>query len=564
MIGVIILAHNHLDRVALLARHLAEEGCAVVLHVDKSAKDGALEELKTALADVKGIEYAPRLKCEWGRFSLVEAALGASKRMLDAFPDVQHVALISGSCLPVRPVAELKNMLAENPDTDFIESVLVEQDGWVRDGLSAERFTLFFPFSWQRHRWLFDKFVDLQRWLKVKRKMPEGLTPHIGLQWWCLSRKTLAKILEDPALQSYKRFFKLTWIPDESFFQTIARKHCSKLVSTPLTFVTFDAQGKPFTFYDDHMDLLRQAEQFFVRKIWPGADGLYRTFLSSQSDVPAPSERSSEPMLKAITRAVNLRSRGRAGLINQNRFTSRWYEPVFATARPYYVFDGFDRVFPNFLAGMRESEGIEMHGFLYGPERAEFVNGADVFAGNLISSAAHRDYRPDQFLVNLIWGRRQNLQGFLYDLGPSVRLKRHLLRDPNAQIIRLEDAWMIDAFLRAEGDANREALLFGLCEKESNEIEKGFEEWELQADILSIPLREFLQRPLRAEKTIQAMLPPDTDISPALGQTEIPAGFPEFLARMKDRGFEIPEYDTLIQSLKAPRKRADRTKISSV
>ncbi|MEO0911511.1 MAG: beta-1,6-N-acetylglucosaminyltransferase [Pseudomonadota bacterium] len=563
MIGVVILAHNHLDRVASLARHLSEAGCAVVLHIDRSASAAAVDELEAALNDAGNIAFAKRLRCEWGRFSLVEAALGASELMLERFPDVSHVVLISGSCLPVRPLPELDAFLKDKPETDFIESVLVEEDGWVRDGLSAERFTLYFPFSWQRQRWRFDKFVDLQRWLKVRRKMPAGLAPHIGLQWWCLSRQTLAKILNDPLLPAYKRFFRLTWIPDESFFQTLARKHSANLISKPLTFVKFDPQGKPFIFYDDHLELLRLTEAFFVRKIWPGADRLYRALLSHEAPAIDPEERTSDPMLKAVNRSVNLRSRGRAGLINQNRYTSRWYEQVFATARPYYVFDGFDRVFPNFLAGMRESDGIEMHGFLFGRERVEFADGGEVFAGNLIASGAHRDYRPDQFLVNLIWGRRQHLQGFLHDLGPSVRVKRHLLRDPNAQIIRLEDAWMIDAFTRGEGDTNREVLLFGLYARESREIAKGFEEWELRADLLNVTLLQFLERPLRTEKSIQAVLPPDTDITPAVAEFTLPSGFSAFLERMRARGFDIPKCDALLHAIEAP-KRPGRLRVSQV
>ncbi|WP_161863388.1 beta-1,6-N-acetylglucosaminyltransferase [Algicella marina] len=554
MIGIVILAHNHLHRVESLARYLAGQSCAVVIHIDKTASAEAADGLIAALASIPNIAFSERHHCEWGRFSLVEAALTASRQLLDSFPEATHVALISGSCLPIRPITELAAHLAEEPEADHIESVLVEQDGWVRDGLSAERFTLYFPFSFQRHRRIFDRFVDLQRKLKVRRQMPEGLSPHIGLQWWCLSRGTLQRIFDDPLLPAYKRFFKLTWIPDESFFQTLARKHSRHIINRPLTFVTFDNQGKPFTFYDDHLDLLTKCDNFFVRKIWPGADKLYEELLDPSRKSPDPATRSSDPMLKAVTRSVNLRSRGRPGLINQNRYTSRWYEQVFATARPYYVFDGFDRLFPRFLEGLRESEGLEMHGHLYAADKVEFIGDAQVFAGNLIASPPHRDYRPDQFLVNLVWGRRQILQGFLHDFGPSIRLRRHILRDPNAQIVRIAEGWMLAAYLHSRSQPDMEAVFFGLFRSERENLTKGFEEWDLKADILEIPLLALLNRPLRTARSIQTVLPPDTDIAPALSHIAVPEGFPEFLERMASEGFDIPEMEPLLAALRRQQK----------
>ncbi len=564
MIGVIILAHNQLERVEALARYLADQSCAIVLHIDKSADGKAVAVLQDALKDIENVAFCERHRCEWGRFSLVEAALTGSELMLRQFPEVEHVALISGSCLPVRPIAELSSFLRDNPDTDFIESVLAEQDGWVKDGLSAERFTLYFPFSWQKQRWLFDRFVDLQRKLGICRKMPTGLAPHIGLQWWCLSESTLAKILGDENLPEIKRFFKLTWIPDESFFQTMARKHGKKVVSKPLTFVKFDSQGKPFIFYDDHLPLLQQVDAFFARKIWPGAEMLYREMLASKPGVNQSVERTSDPMIKAVTRSVNLRSRGRPGLISQNRYTSRWYEQVFATARPYYVFDGFDRFFPGFLEGLRKGEGLEMHGHLFGPDKVDFVDDSDVFAGNLTSGSRLRDYRPDQFLVNLIWGRRQILQGFLHDLSIPDRVRRHILRDANAQIIRISDAWMADVFLRSEGDPKEEAVLFRLYEAEANTLTEGFEDWELQSDFLEISLLDLLEKPVRTARRIQTVLPPETDIRPAIDTLVAPKGFSDFLIRMSEQGFEIPRLPELLRELDTIRSNPLEQKIRSV
>ncbi len=79
--------------------------------------------------------------------------------------------------------------------------------GWTVGGLDIERFTLRFPFSWRTHRRLFDAYVRLQRRLGLRRRIPADIVPHLGSQWWCLTRRTLSAILEDPDRPAHDRLF---------------------------------------------------------------------------------------------------------------------------------------------------------------------------------------------------------------------------------------------------------------------------------------------------------------------------------------------------------------------
>ncbi len=58
--------------------------------------------------------------------------------------------------------------LEDRPMTDFIESVTTEDVPWTVGGLDSERFTLRFPFSWKKQRYLFDRYVELQRRLRLQ------------------------------------------------------------------------------------------------------------------------------------------------------------------------------------------------------------------------------------------------------------------------------------------------------------------------------------------------------------------------------------------------------------
>ncbi|WP_439105257.1 beta-1,6-N-acetylglucosaminyltransferase, partial [Celeribacter marinus] len=222
-VGFVMLVHTALDRAEQVARHWADQGCPVVVHVDKRVAAAAYRAFVESLSDLDNVLFSKRHSCDWGTWSLVAASQNASELMLDRFDDVQHVYLASGSCLPLRPVADLKAYLSARPTTNFIESVTTEDVPWTVGGLDSERFTLRFPFSWKKNRRLFDAYVRLQRRVGFRRKRPENVVPHLGSQWWCLSRDTLTKILNDPERQVYDRYFKRVWIPDESYYQSLVR-----------------------------------------------------------------------------------------------------------------------------------------------------------------------------------------------------------------------------------------------------------------------------------------------------------------------------------------------------
>jgi len=234
-LGFIMLCHTALGRAAQVARHWAERGCPVVIHVDARVKRREHDRLLADLDGLANVRFSRRHTCEWGTWGLVKATQDAAQMMLDEFPSARHVFLASGSCLPLRPVEELRAYLDERPRADFIESVTTADVGWTVGGLDAERFTLRFPFSWRKRRRLFDIYVRLQRHLGLRRRIPSGLVPHLGSQWWCLTRNTLSAILSDPRRAEFDRYFRRVWIPDESYFQTLVRLHSTTVESRSLT-----------------------------------------------------------------------------------------------------------------------------------------------------------------------------------------------------------------------------------------------------------------------------------------------------------------------------------------
>lgn len=438
-LGVVMLCHDNLPLAGRMARIWASGGAQVAMHIDRRAADDAVAKLHSQLADV-AVTFAPRRSCAWGTFSLVSATQDAVTALLSAHPELTHVMLVSGACLPLRSADDLKLFLARNPNSDFIESVSICDVGWTVGGLNEERFTLHFPFSFREHRKLFDKAVNLQRRLGVKRKLPKGIAPHIGSQWWCLTTATLKKILNDPRRAEFDRYFRHVWIPDESYFQTLARRHSLNIESRSLTLAKFDAQGKPYVFYDDHLALLANSRAFVARKIWPGANALYDAFPLPSNQHTAGEEPDVERLEALLDRAAQRRQRGRAGLYMQSRFPRKDAENG-KTSQRYAVIYGLGDVFPGLRGWLGAATRRSVHGHILGADEIDFAGGGEVGPGALSSNPALRDIDPQGFLTSLVRSS-PTMPSFLFSARDQQALNWFMATDPNAQMFIVTGAWV--------------------------------------------------------------------------------------------------------------------------
>ncbi len=536
-VGFVMLCHTALERAAEVARLWAEHDCPVVIHVDKRVTRPVYDQLVAALSDLTNIRFSGRYSCDWGTWGIVAATQAASSVMLKEFPDVRHVFLASGSCLPLRPVEDLKTYLATRPRVDFIESVTTEDVGWTVGGLNMERFTMRFPFSWRRQRKLFDAYVRLQRRIGFKRKVPPGLVPHLGSQWWCLTRQTLSAILESPERQENERYFRRVWIPDESYFQTLVRQFSANVESRSLTLSKFDYQGKPHIFYDDHLQLLRRSDCFVARKIWPQAERLYQTFLHGNAGGEVSAEPNPGKIDRLFSKAVERRVKGRAGLYMQSRMPNENWENG-RTAAPYSVFEGFGALFENFDTWLGKVAGTRAHGHIFAPDRVEFAGGEAIFNGALSDSALMRDYAPKNFLTNLIWNTRGERQCFQFGPNDNQEVSWFIAGDPNAQISVISGAWIIPLFHsnRNFSDIRREAARMQKIETDHLAILRS--PWT-KARVRIWPLAEFVENPMEPLQSIIDEISPRSlrrlTEAPRLADLK---GFGQFLQNLRNQGMQ--------------------------
>ncbi len=269
-IAFILLCHKNPDAIVQQAQQLTAVGDYLAIHFDASSSAGDFATIQAALADNPNVVFAKRrVKCGWGEWSLVQATLHAVEAAVETFPRASHFYMVSGDCMAIKS-AEYAHQFLDTHDCDYIESYDYFDSNWIKTGFKEERLIYRHLFNERTQKWMFYKSFELQRQFKITRAVPDDLQMMIGSQWWCLRRRTIEMILEFAATRrDVMRFFRTTWIPDETFFQTLTRHLApgTEIENRTLTFLMFTDYGMPVTFYNDHYDLLLGQDGLFARKI---------------------------------------------------------------------------------------------------------------------------------------------------------------------------------------------------------------------------------------------------------------------------------------------------------
>ena len=320
-IAFILLCHKDPDAIIDQAERLTAVGDYMSIHFDARARPEHYRKIRAALDDNPNVTFARRrIKCGWGEWSLVQATLHAIEAAVDAFPRATHFYMLSGDCMAIKS-AEFAHELLDSADVDYIESFDYFDSDWIKTGIKEERLIYRHFFNERNNKWLFYQSMEWQRWLGMERAIPEDLQIQIGSQWWCLRRRTIEWVLDfTRARKDVMRFFRTTWIPDETFFQTIVRHLVpgTEIRSRTLTFLLFTDYGMPVTFYNDHYDLLLSQDYLFARKISPEALQLKRRLgqLYAAKGVTFDVSNEGRSLFRFLT------NRGRIG----RRFATRFWE----------------------------------------------------------------------------------------------------------------------------------------------------------------------------------------------------------------------------------------------
>ena len=320
-IAYILLCHKDPDAIIKQAERLTTVGDYMSIHFDASADPEHYKAIRKALNNNPNVTFATkRIKCGWGEWSLVQATLHALTSAVEAFPRATHFYMLSGDCMAIKS-AEYTHHFLDNNDADFIESFDYFESDWIKTGWTEERLIYRHWFNERTQKKLFYAMFRFQKHFGLTREIPNDIQVQIGSQWWCLRRQTIEWILDFcKKRRDVMRFFRTTWIPDETFFQTLVRHMVpeEQIRARTLTFLMFTDYGMPVTFYNDHYDLLLGQDYLFARKISPDAQDLKRRLglLYAAQGVRFQISNEGRSLFKFLT------GRGRIG----RRFSTRFWE----------------------------------------------------------------------------------------------------------------------------------------------------------------------------------------------------------------------------------------------
>lgn len=426
-IAYILLCHKDAPGIIRQAENLTAAGDYVAIHFDRRAAAADYRRIRSALAGNGRVVFARRrLRCGWGEWSLVAAALEGVRAAVAAFPAATHFYMMSGDCMPVKTAAFVRDYL-DREDCDYIESFDFFDSDWIRTGIREERLIYRHFFNERGRKWLFYTSLSLQRRLGLARPIPADLQIMIGSQWWCLRRRTIERVLEFCAARGdVMWFFRTTWIPDETFFQTVVRHlvPAREIRSRTLTFLMFTDYGMPATFYNDHYDYLLSQDFLFARKISAGARDLKERLgrLYGETDVAFDVAGDGRRLLGFVT------GRGRYG----RRFAPRFWEAEAAMGHDRTLFIVACKkwhVAKRLVAAIRAQTEIPAVEYLFNEENADLPDLGGIQT-TLAKRGRHRrsllrmlfeHYRSDRLVICLDTSDFELIRDFYADRA-EVRL----------------------------------------------------------------------------------------------------------------------------------------------
>lgn len=461
-VSFVLLAHEAPDELRTLIETLLACGSDVFVHYDANSR----YDLKRSVASW-GLEkfdgklfHAKRVRVVWGEWSVVQATLNCLNVARKIGYNADYLMLLSGSCMPIKPVLLLEQHLAENSGFDFIETVNAIEQQWIRRGIQRERWELFHFLNWRKRPNLFSWVLRLQQKLRIKRKLPLAHIPFMGSQWWCLRTSTIDKILA--LLDFYPgmvRFYMRTWVPDELFFQTMVGNliPAGELCAEILTRYRFNSWGIPRVYYDDDLPELLAENTYFARKISARANKLKNALssigLMGEADYFRMVHDSNHELAVALRRTIEFRSEI-ADLSWFGLATSSMNEYDYIKSIPnnfVVVVAHNERLRQRALNDLSLVPGIDVCGDILGCQQLEFWIRAPSLAGYSVDSGRVAKHKWHLFLGELAVHAKGKALAFSLGNNPLPYLE--VLRwKANLTVIALDEVdddsvehWCLDA-----------------------------------------------------------------------------------------------------------------------
>ncbi|WP_022906278.1 beta-1,6-N-acetylglucosaminyltransferase [Curtobacterium sp. B18] len=204
-LACIVLAHEDPQHVRRLVEAL--DPFPVFLHVDARTPADVHRAMTAGLPD--RVRLLPRLRTGWAKWENVAAEVSGYRAAL-AETGAAHVAVLTGSDYPLANPAEITALLDAHPDESFLIPHPLPHAAWGASGGVAR---MRYPhWAWRKH---------MIR-VPIPRRIPRDVVLTGGSQLKVLSAAHAAAVVAVvDSRPDLVRFWRRTWIADESFVPTV-------------------------------------------------------------------------------------------------------------------------------------------------------------------------------------------------------------------------------------------------------------------------------------------------------------------------------------------------------
>lgn len=316
----LVLSHQRPEQVEALAQRILDLSPAghVVVHHDASAPTAPWNG-----SPPPRVHLLPRTRVLWGDWSMVETSLRLLRYASEEL-DADWCAFLSGEDRPVVNLPQWERALAASGSDGLVPATPVDRKpvfgrsptagdvnftrysyrwreippvgGATRSAVElarrVSRYTQpLFKIEYTNRRERF--FLGLPR----RRRLPAGWTLYTGPQWVACGRRSMEALLHVD--KSVIDWYRQTWIPDQSFFQTVLYNQPGLVLDrSPLTYVVSfkDKQQRgDMVLRAGDLEVIRHSGAAFARKFDPSVDAEILRAIDAGIDAEVESEADPTP-----------------------------------------------------------------------------------------------------------------------------------------------------------------------------------------------------------------------------------------------------------------------------
>ena len=233
-IAFLITAHQDPQNLMRLLQRL--EPYPVLVHVDlKTNLNSDWDQVVR-----RGVMIKNRCPVYWCGFSTVRATIELMRALLNTGEPYSKIVLLTGACYPIRPLAQLADLFANDgghnyinanrvADSDHLRTLIARR--YFREGLIHHALTARYrPFHFAEKA-LRKSLETATRLLKIDEgqivaKEPTicGLVPYHGSAYWALTRECVEYVVNFfDTRKDVSDYYYPTWAPEEQYFHTVVR-----------------------------------------------------------------------------------------------------------------------------------------------------------------------------------------------------------------------------------------------------------------------------------------------------------------------------------------------------